>query len=87
MFSFHSNIDTTGASLPHGRAESHVKLKNIIVTQAEELGTLKSLDPNKNFDGVSPTLLKLVEIASTLSKLLNYSLVSSKCPSQWTLQI
>ena len=89
FFCSHSNIDSSGASLPNKTIVNDVKLESITFNQAEVLDILKSLDPNKSvgLDGVSPRLLKLVaeEIAPSLTRVFNCSMSCSKFPSQWKL--
>ena len=88
-FRSHSNIDTSGASLPafNGGEHGACKLESIVVSEDDVLQILKSLNPNKATgpDGVSPKILKegAPAIAPSLAKLINMSLRLGKVPVMW----
>ena len=83
----HTNLDTSGASLPHPPAQPDFSLDEFVVMEDEVLNVLQSLDTNKASgpDGISARILREAApiIASSLTDLINLSLRSHKFPTSW----
>ena len=88
FFLSHSDIDDSNAQLPDEQ-NFQVGLDNILATEQEVNDLLKCIDPSKATgpDGISPRLLKEAGegIVPSLTKLINFSLSTSKVPHSWKL--
>ena len=87
FFISNSNIDTSEARLPDFSYLTDHRLDEISATEQEVLDLLKSLKVNKStgHDGIGPKLLfeSAPAIVSSLTRLINLSLTTSKVPDDW----
>lgn len=89
FFGNHSNLDKSNARLPDSPQDVPVQISNIVITEQDALDVLLNLKVNKSSgpDGVSPRMLKEAapSICSSLTKLINMSLMYGTFPSDWKL--